>query len=127
MKIFSLALIFTTFCLTVNAQKFTDKINVKKGQTTEVVSVMTQSMNMGMEMLTKSTITSSAKVMEVSNSDFKIIGFLKNEPLFPKTLGSGNLLCRIAITALLTSRNVGVSILFFTSSAVMSPYDVLIL
>ena len=32
---------------------------------------------------------------------------MKKLPLFPNTFGSGNLLCRIAITALLTSFKVG--------------------
>lgn len=72
MKIFSLAFIFTIFCFAVNAQNYTNKINVKKGQVTEVVSSLTQLMNMGMEMTTKTSITKSVKVTEVSESDFKI-------------------------------------------------------
>ncbi|MNX71679.1 hypothetical protein D3C86_1030040 [compost metagenome] len=56
-----------------------------------------------------------------------MIGFLKKLPLLPSSLGSGNLLWRIAIIALLTSFSVGVTISFLVSSAAISPYEILIL
>ena len=53
-----------------------------------------------------------------------MMGFLKKLPLFPKTLGSGSLLCLIDITALETSLIVGVLIPIFSSSVSIAPYFV---
>ena len=53
-------------------------------------------------------------------------GFLKKLPAFPRSFGFGNLLERIAITALLTSLLVGFEIPFFNSYCSIAPYLVLI-
>ncbi|MEO5967590.1 MAG: DUF6263 family protein [Ferruginibacter sp.] len=72
MKFFNLSLIFTLFSFVLNAQNFTDKVIVKKDQVIEVVANVNEVMNMGMEMITNSSITRNIKVAEVSESDFKI-------------------------------------------------------
>lgn len=72
MKIFSLSLIFTIFCFAVNAQKFTNKINLKNGSTYEVATNVVQSMNMGgMEMTTKIASTLKLDVTSVTDEEIQ--------------------------------------------------------
>jgi hypothetical protein len=58
----------------------------------------------------------SISFQEIADVFFRnqfLIGWIfKKLPLFPSSLGSGNLLCRMAITALLTSFKLGFVMLF---------------
>lgn len=72
MKIFNLSLILSFICFTVNAQNYTDKINLKKGQVTEIVSDVNQVMSMGMDMTTITKLTTELRVMDVTDSDIKV-------------------------------------------------------
>jgi len=71
MKIINLSALILLTSLSVNAQKFTDKVNLSKGQKIEIISDSKQTMTMtGMDMNSKSTTTLEGTVVDISGDNY---------------------------------------------------------
>ena len=80
----SISLIFTIFCFAVNAQQYTNKINLKKDKDYKILASTKVSMDMsGMELTTIGNITASSKIVDATDEYYK----LKTKVLKYKVLG----------------------------------------